>query len=110
MASAFGINMADPTDELAKMVRLGIEDLNIGRVLKNCEHLAVALKPMRGISSGLQLPTMGPKRLFCALRGVSVTGLALDDVYSAFKAKHCDNCNDCVPRPADWSYSLADDA
>jgi hypothetical protein len=110
MASAFGIDMADPTDELAKMVRLGIDDLNIGRVLKNCEHLEVALKPMRGISCGLRLPTMGPKRLRCALHGGAVAGLALDDVYGAFKAKHCDNCNDCVPRPADWSYSLADDA
>jgi hypothetical protein len=109
MASALGINMTDPTDELARMVRLGIDDLNIGRVLKNCEHLEVALKPMRGISSGLRLPTMGPKRLRCTLHGVAVAGLALDDVYGAFKAKHCDNCNDCVARPADWSYSLADD-
>src|ERR1035438_4949126 len=56
MASALGINMADPNDELAKMVRLGIDDLDIGRVLKNCEHLEVVLKPMRGISGGLWLP------------------------------------------------------
>jgi hypothetical protein len=110
MASAFGIDMADPADELAKMVRLGIDDLNLGRVLKNCEHLEVALKPMRGISSGLRLPTMGTKQLRCTLHGVAIAGLALDDVYGAFKVKHCDNCNECVPRPADWSYSLADDA
>jgi hypothetical protein len=110
MASAFGIDMADPADELAKMVRLGIDDLDVGRVLKNCEHLEVALKPMRGISSGLRLPTMGPKRLRCTLHRVAVAGMALDDVYSAFKAKYCDDCKDCVPRPADWSYSLADDA
>jgi hypothetical protein len=110
MASACGINMADPTDELANMVRLGIDDMDIGRVLKNCEHLEVALKPMHGIPSGLRLPTMGPKRLRCMLHGVAVTGLALDDGYRAFKAKHCDNCRDCVPRPADWSYSLVDDA
>jgi hypothetical protein len=109
MASAFGINMADPTNELAKMVRVGIDDLNVGRVLKNCEHLEIDLKPMSGISSGLRLPTMGVKRLRCALHGVSVVGLALDDLYGVFKAKHCDNCNDCVPRPADWSCSLADD-
>jgi hypothetical protein len=110
MASAIGINMSDPTDEMAKMVRLGIDDLNIGRVLKNCEHLEVALRPMRGISSGLRLPTMGPKRLRCTLHGFAVAGLALDDIYGAFKTKHCDNCNDCVPRPADWSYSLVDKA
>src|SRR5882757_6158858 len=76
IASAFGIDMADSTDELAKMVRLGIDDLNIGRVLKNCEHLEVALKPMQGISSGLRLPTMGRKRLRCTLHGVAVAGLA----------------------------------
>jgi hypothetical protein len=110
MAIAIGINMSDPTDEMAKMVRLGIDDLNIGRVLKNCEHLEVALRPMRGISSGLRLPTMGPKRLRCPLHGFAVAGLALDDIYGAFKTKHCDNCNDCVPRPADWSYSLVDKA
>jgi hypothetical protein len=108
MASAFGIDMADPTNELAKLVRVGIDDLNIGKVLKNCEHLEIALTPMRGISSGLRLPTMGSKRLRCTLHGVAVVGLALDDVYGAFRAKHCDTCNDCVPRPADWSYSLAD--
>ena len=109
MASALGIDMADQTNELATMVRVGIYDLNVGRVLKNCEHLEIALKPMSGISSGLRLPTMGPKRLRCTSHGVALVGLALDDVYVAFKAKHCDNCNDCVPRPADWSYSLADD-
>jgi hypothetical protein len=110
MASAFGIDMADPRNELAKIVRLGIDDLNVGRVLKNCKHLEVALTPAHGISSLLRLPTMGPKRLRCKLHGFAVAGLALDDVYGAFKANHCDSCADCVPRPADWSYSLADDA
>jgi hypothetical protein len=109
MASAVGIKMVDPTNELAKSVRLGIDDLNIGRVLKNCEHLEVDLGPMSPLASGLRLPTMGRKRLRCALHGFAVAGLSLDAVYGAFRAKHCDHCSDCVPRPANWSYSLADD-
>jgi hypothetical protein len=109
MASAIGIDMADPLDEMAKRVRLGIADLDIGRVLRNCEQLEVALKPMSGLSNMLRLPTMGPKRLRCKLNGVAIASLALDDIYRAFKAKHCDSCNDCAPRPADWSYSLAED-
>jgi hypothetical protein len=84
---------------------LGIKDLDVGRVLKDCEHLEVALTPMIGLSSSLQLPTMGPKRLRCQLHRVAIAGLALDEIYSAFKAKHCAGCIDCAPRPAVWSYN-----
>ena len=50
MATALGIDLSDPKDPIARIVRIGIADLDPSRVLKNCEHIFISLGP-RGLPS-----------------------------------------------------------
>ena len=107
MAASLGIDLSDPNDKIAWIVRVGIKDLNPGRVLKNCEHLFVSLGSHGAIGDWMKLPTAGSKFLHCTLHGHGIGGLSLDDVYQTFKQQFCDKCGDCAPRPAEWEYSSA---
>jgi hypothetical protein len=103
MASALGIDMGDPNDKLARLVQIGIADRDLGRVLKNCEHLSITLIQSL-LAVGLRLPTMGRKIIRCNLHRHSLWGDVLDDAYHAFKGTYCDGCKDCMPRSPDWEY------
>ena len=110
MAAALGINMGDPNDPIAKLVRLGIYDLNPGRVLTGCEHSFVSLSGPITIFAGflahqLHLPTMASKIIHCDLHNYAVRGRTLDSAYSLFKERHCDKCPDRCPRPDSWQWS-----
>lgn len=105
MAAAFGIDLADPNDEAAQMVRIGIADLDPSRVLRDCEHLFVTLGVRGLIADWLRLPTMGQKVIHCTLHRYSVAGWTLDGAYRSFKGSYCENCADRLPRPSDWQYS-----
>jgi hypothetical protein len=105
MASAIGIDLADPDDQLAKLVRTAISDLNPSRVLRDCEHLFVTVRPMGLVAELLRLPTMGQKAVHCELHKYSVVGSTLDGAYRSFKRSYCASCPDKCPRPADWQYS-----
>ena len=105
MAAALGIDLSDPRDPIADVVRIGIEDLDPSRILKNCEHIFISLGP-RGLPAQLlQLPTAGIKIIHCVLHKHAIQGLSLDPAYSAFKKQFCDKCPDSSPRPETWKYS-----
>jgi hypothetical protein len=103
----WGSNFLTRHDDISNIVRIGIKDLDPGRVLKNCEHLFVSLGSHGAVGDWMRLPTAGSKFLHCTLHGKSVGGMALDDIYLWFKQDFCDKCTDCAPRPAEWKYSPA---
>ena len=87
------------------MVRIGINDLNPERVLKNCKHLFLSLVNQSLLADRLGLPTMGEKVVHCTLHKYSLRDRGLDEAYEAFKGNYCDKCPDASPRPNEWKYS-----
>lgn len=105
MANAMGIDLTDENDPIAKMVRIGIDDLNPERVLRDCEHISVRLAPSGRIANALRLPTAGSKLLRCKLHGHAMGATSLDRGHQLFKEKFCDSCQDRSPRPATWVWT-----
>lgn len=114
-AAELGINLNDPNDWSAQMVRVGLEDLDPRRVLRNCSHMHVAY-PYRGIvAEMLGMPTAGIKRVVCLKHGHFAQQLHLDDAYRFF-AKNpfrsegevcCETCPNKAPHPDGWDMSKA---
>ena len=106
MARALGINLSDPRDRTAEVVRIGLKDLDLSRVLKNCEHIYISLSFHGLVADWLQLPTAGGKVVHCTLHKYAIEGLDLDGAYSFFKKRYCEKCPDCLPLPSTWKYSM----
>lgn len=110
MATGIGINMGDPNDPVAKLVRRGIRDLNPGRALRGCDKTFISISGKvtiyeRHLVSQLHLPTIGPKYIHCLLHNYSVENRELDEALKRFETKYCDKCPDHTPRPSEWVWS-----
>lgn len=112
-AAALGIDLDDPNDRIAEIIRIGLDDLNPTRALKNCQHMHV-IATFRGIPAEmLGLPTAGGKRIMCLKHGHSVENISLDNAYEFFAKSYpwtkgeirCDNCPDKAPHPNGWEWS-----
>ena len=99
-----GIDLESDND-IAKIVRIGLEDRNPERILKNCSHLEVALGCYGIPGEMLGLPTAGYKFLFCKY-GEGIFGLSLDTMYEKLREDHCTKCEHHDPMPEDWKWSL----
>ena len=112
-AAALGVNLSDPDDEIAQVVRIGLADLDPTRVLKNCQHIYVVTTWHGMPAEMLGLPTAGFKRIVCLRHGHSVEALSLDGAYATFSevapwAKDeicCQNCPDKVSHPEKWEWT-----
>ena len=111
MASAMGFDLSDPDDIVSQMVKVGIDDLDPTRVLRNCTHMFLTLSRQGHtffhliLGQQLQLPTMGAKVLHCALHKYTRVGLSLDETYERFRPDYCDKCPDRQPRLVNWQYT-----
>jgi hypothetical protein len=105
MATSLGVDLGDQEDPVAQIIRQGLEDLNPGRVLRNCQHLFVTIQSTGLPGRWLHLPTAGSKRLCCILHGHCVEGISLDGLYEVFQGAHCLDCPDVLPRPQDWKWT-----
>ena len=111
MAAARGIDLSDPNDPAAKLVKIGIADLDPSRVVRNCDRIFISLAPRPPLSltmyitETLGLPSAGPKIIHCDLHDHALDGPTLDEAYQGFKDKFCATCPDCRPRSAEWNYS-----
>ncbi len=105
MAAALGVDLGDQQDPVAQIIRQGLEDLNPGRVLRNCQHLFVTIQSTGLPGRWLHLPTAGAKRLCCTLHGHWVEGISLDGLYAVFQGAHCLDCSDVAPHPEHWEWS-----
>jgi len=112
-AAELGIDLNDPNDRIAEVVRIGLEDLDQTRVLKNCEHIYVGVGSYGMPGEMLGLPTAGSKRVVCLKHGHSVEALKLDEAYETFAAISpwnrdqicCENCPDKAPHQDGWEWS-----
>jgi hypothetical protein len=111
MAHALGYDLADTNDLFSEMVRVGIDDFDPTRVLRECVHMFCTLGRHGHtifhslLAEQLQLPTMGPKVLHCTLHKFTRVGMSLDETYERFRHDYCDKCPDRAPRVAGWQYT-----
>lgn len=105
MAESVGIDLTDPNDRIAWILRVGLADLDPSRVLKTCEHIFITLGAQGLPAQWLGLPTAASKTLHCTLHGFGVGSFTLDQALAFMKAQHCDSCSDRCPRPDSWKYS-----
>ena len=112
-AAELGINLNDPDDQFAAIVRIGLKDLDPTRVSKNCRHIHVMTTSYGMPAEMLGLPTAGSKRVVCLKHGHSIETLELDRAYESFKelrpwdteGLRCENCPDTDPHSDDWQWS-----
>jgi hypothetical protein len=105
MAESVGVDLTDPNDRIAWILRTGLDDLDPSRVLSTCEHIYITLGPQGLPAQWLGLPTAASKTLHCTLHRFGVGSFTLDQALAGMKATHCDNCPDRAPRPDSWKYS-----
>jgi hypothetical protein len=112
-AAELGINLYDPDDRIAQVVRIGLDDLDPTRVAKNCQHIHVMTTSYGIPAEMLGLYTAGSKRIVCLKHGHSAENLSLDTAYEFFAKAYpwnrdqicCENCPDKAPHPAGWEWS-----
>lgn len=106
MARAQGIDLDDPDDLVARIVRIGLTDLDPTRVLKHCKHLFLAQGSYGLPAKTLGLPSAGSKTLWCTLHSYGIGGMELDSLYEEFmQREHCTECRDAQPHPEGWAWT-----
>jgi hypothetical protein len=112
-AAKLGINLNDPNSDHARVIRIGLDDIDPTRVVKKCRHIHVVIIANGALARRLDLPTAGFKRVICLKYGQSAEALSLDDAYETFAsisphAKDqicCENCSTPAPHPDGWNWS-----
>jgi hypothetical protein len=112
-AAGLGVDLNDPDNEIAEIVRIGIKDRDPTRVAKHCEHIHVLIESYGLPGEMLGLPTAGTKRVMCLKYGHSVSAMRLDDAFESFRQPpahgacrvSCDSCVDKTPLPYKWRWS-----
>lgn len=105
MATSMGIDLEDPDDPIAQIVRIGIKDLDPTRILQNCKHLYISLGSIGLPARMLQLCTAGHKTLHCTLHEYNVGNISIDNAYDYMKKNYCSKCKDKSEHPKDWKWS-----
>lgn len=105
MAQAMGINLDDPNDQIAQIVRIGLQDLNPERVLKNCRNLFVYVGHYGIPAQMLGLHSAGSKYLRCLKKDVAIGGLSLDGIWETMSQQNCSKCEHKEPWPDDWKWT-----
>ena len=106
LAASLGVDLNDPSDKIAEVVRIGFEDANPERILKNCQHLFVSLGSSGIPAQMLCLPTAGFKLLHCTRYGYCVSALSLDGLYDSFSNFYCTKCANKTAQPPDWKWTI----
>jgi hypothetical protein len=105
MARGLGIDIENPEDPIADVIAIGIRDLNPERALRDCRHLFLTLQGGGLPARIMRLPTAGFKALHCTRHGYGMVALRLDDLYRAFRARYCKQCQDHWPHPENWRWT-----
>ncbi len=104
-AQALGIRIDDSNNDTAKAVKIGIDDLNPERILKNCVYLFVRIVNVSDIGNMLNLLTVGNKEVKCIIHGHTMEGFSLDIIFKEFQGVYCSGCKNRKPHSKDWRWS-----
>lgn len=100
-----GVDLDDPEDEIAWILRVGLKDRNPERILRYCEHLEWAPVAWGMPATTFGLPTAGSKMLFCPVVDKSEWGYEMDTLRDRFADGHCVGCPERCPRPKEWAWT-----
>ncbi|WP_153772791.1 DUF4365 domain-containing protein [Pseudomonas sp. MNR3A] len=116
MAKNLGMDPDDPNNELGEIVSLALANYDPSEIMKTCEHLFVDYRPGGIVAQSLQMHSAGGIKLLICLKHkyAMASGGSIKDLYLgthsvpalSFENKHCQNCNDCSPRPSEWKWSF----
>jgi hypothetical protein len=112
-AAGLGIDLNNPNDPIAQVVRIGLDDLDPTRIARNCRHIHLRHGTHGVPAEMLGLPSAGTKSVMCLKHGHSIEGMKLDDIYALFarrkpwssNQKCCESCPDVHPHPDGWTWS-----
>ncbi|ENV5976705.1 TPA: DUF4365 domain-containing protein [Vibrio parahaemolyticus] len=116
MAKRLGMDPDDEESREGQFVSIGLKNYDPTNVISHCEHMFVDYRPRGMIAEQLRMHSLCMPLMTCLKHGHAVTtGRSLIEVFDnsdgpefmrGFKQTHCDNCNDCTPRTAEWCWSL----
>ncbi|MAZ88375.1 MAG: hypothetical protein CL693_12100 [Cellvibrionaceae bacterium] len=117
MAKNLGMDPDDSESEFGHIVKMGLENYDPTRIMKNCGSLFVHYRPGGLIAQSLRMHSAGGMHLLVCLKHghAQGTGNLLTLLYDdsdgpnfgySFRHQNCDKCSDCKPRSEDWSWSL----
>ena len=112
-AAALGVDLNNQKDQIAQIVRIGLEDLDPTRIVKNCVHIHVMITSCGIIGEALGLHTAGSKRVMCLKYGHSIESVSLDTAYDVFAKEwpinenliRCQDCSYKTPHPDGWTWT-----
>jgi len=106
MFAAIGMDVTNPDDPVARLLRTAIDDVDPSRVLRDCMHSFVLLEGRNHpLADRMGLQTARPKAIVCLLHRYRRDGLSLDAIFVDFKREFCDKCPDRTPHDAKWGYT-----
>ena len=105
IARGLGVDIDDPNDDIAYIIRVGIADANPERVLRHCQRLHVSIDSYGIPAEMMGLPTAGSKSLHCIKHGCRMTGVSLDRLSEMFQRLNCATCPDLMPHDPQWTWS-----
>ncbi len=94
--------------QIARIIDLGIRDLNPTRILSNCKHLIYAYSGGIGEPAKiLGLDSARSKTMGCILHleHRAIGGYSLDSLYMQFRENHCSKCPHVHPHDPSWQYT-----
>lgn len=104
-AKSLGIDVDNPKSEIDNIIRIGINDLDPTRVIRNCQQLRVQLDSYGLVAEAMQLYTAGSKTLSCEKHGIVISGIELDVSWSLMQSKYCNACPDRNPHSGEWIWT-----
>jgi hypothetical protein len=107
MAKSLGVDPDHPKNQVDEVVRIGLQDLNPERVLRQCLHLFVSLGSIGIPGQMLGLPTAGSKYVHCTKHSHTMGGLMLDGIWGMMSSRYCTKCPDRLPQPKEWRWTRA---
>lgn len=105
MAKSLGIDLDDDTNQITKIVKIGLKDLNPERILKNCKHLFTFCTGGGYPAQILKMPTAGSKRVICTAKEKQIESLSLDNAYSGMEKEYCKGCTLKLPHDKNWKWT-----
>ncbi|PQJ92431.1 hypothetical protein BTO21_04485 [Photobacterium phosphoreum] len=115
MAKKLGMDPDDKKSREGQFVSIGLKNYDPTNVISHCEHMFVDYRPRGMIAEQLRMHSLCTPLMICLKHGYAVGGRLLIEAFDnsdgpefmrGFKQRHCDNCNDCTSRTAEWRWSL----
>jgi len=109
VARSWGVDINNPNDYYARLIRQGIKDRKPADILRTCQFIHTSLgrsSPLEVLVRNTTTVPVGEKLIFCEKHKYGLSGHSLNPTFAEFDKKFCSSCPDKCPRPANWEFSF----